>query len=601
MSPLSALLALLLGAPVEHPGHPTIRYTLRVSANDTTAYEVSMLVRGVRDTFRIAMARHPEYDDRFWRFVEGLRAESPSGAAVVTREDSTVWRVETRGGEATLHWRVRPPEEGVPRASWRPFLSPTGALVGGPHSFPYVIGHEKASHHVTLDVPANWRVATALRTSGNANTFVASSALDLVESPILVGQLRDWRFDAGGIAHRVAYWPLPNAVVFDSARFLDGLARMSREAVSLFGRTPYKEYVFLVQDGAYGGLEHPTSVTLGAPSEQLSRNPYSTLGEAAHEFVHTWNLMTIRPVEYTKGITHLAPTPTPMLWFSEGLTMFYADLLVRRAGLPLDDSTRIDHLEDLIARYLDNPAYTRFSPESLSRVAYNAGPQALGDYTASVHLVGELIGAMLDLVIRDATEGRRSMDDVMRLLMNRFGSGTLGIATADVERAVSEICSCSVKTFFDRHVRGAEQMDLPRMLSLAGLQLVLHREPVTRNGAPDADYRVWAWVSPADSALRLRLVDPASVWGRAGLHTGERVTRINDTEVRSWPDFRTAVLRLRVGDTVRVEIEDVAVAGLKTTREVTFRMEGYERTRAQVQPLSQLAARQRQVRAGWLR
>src|SRR5205814_1158289 len=110
------------------------------------------------------------------------------------------------------------------------------------------------------------------------------------------------------------------------------------------------------------------------------------------------------------------------LWFSEGLSMYYADLLLRRAHLPVRDSTRVIHLENLISRYLSNGAYAHFSPEEISRAAYATRPDALGDYEAGVHLPGELIGAMLDLVIRDATDGRRSSDDLMRMMLDRFGA-----------------------------------------------------------------------------------------------------------------------------------------------------------------------------------
>src|SRR5213595_4238662 len=142
------------------------------------------------------------------------------------------------------------------------------------------------------------------------------------------------------------------------------------------------------------------------------------LQETAHEFVHTWNLMAIRPVEY-HDIDYRTQPPVASLWFSEGLKMFYADLLQRRAGIPVRDSTRTAHLERLIGSYIFNPAYGRFSAESISRVAYNAEPGELGDYSASTHLQGELIGTMLDITIRNSTGGQKSMDDVMRLLFDR--------------------------------------------------------------------------------------------------------------------------------------------------------------------------------------
>src|SRR6202000_1956644 len=119
--------------------------------------------------------------------------------------------------------------------------------------------------------------------------------------------------------------------------------------------------------------------------------------EIAHEFFHAWNLISIQPEEYT-GLTYGPQQRSAGLWFSEGMSMFYADLLVRRAALPCEDSTRIAHLEALIGRYYADTGNRVFSPAAVS-LAANADPGAMGDYSASTHLQGELLGAMLDILI----------------------------------------------------------------------------------------------------------------------------------------------------------------------------------------------------------
>ena len=125
----------------------------------------------------------------------------------------------------------------------------------------------------------------------------------------------------------------------------------------------------------------------------------------------------------------------------------------------------------------------------MSRAAYNAGPLALGDYSVSTHMQGELIGTMLDFIVRDATNGARSMDDVMRLMLERY-SGETGFTGRDIERVVAELCKCSVTPFFDAHVRGASAIDVARYLRLAGLRLDVARIPVARDGALLPDLRV---------------------------------------------------------------------------------------------------------------
>jgi len=574
---------------------PELRYTLRVSAEDTTAVDVAMRVRGAGTTFRVAFAKHPEYDDRYWRYVEGMRAESPRGQATLTREDSAVWRVAAPAGEATLRWRLRIPREPAPRAAWRPFLSPTGALIGGIHTFPYLIGAERTPATVALEAPAGWRVATALDSVGPA-IFRASDAAMLVESPILLGRLREWRFDVRGVPHRVVYWPKPNAEPFDTLAFVDGTQRFANEAVALFRGTPYRAYTFLYRDDAYGALEHPASVTLGAPSERLARDKHGALEETAHEFFHTWNLMSIRPAEY-RPIDHRAIEPVPVLWFSEGLSMFYADLLTRRAGLPTEDSTRTAHVAGLLGRYLGNPAHARFSPEAISRVAYGAGPGALGDYDAGPHLVGELLGTALDLMIRDRTDGRRSMDDVMRLLYRRFGGAARGIASTDVQRAVAETCQCDARPFFDAHVRGAELLEMNRWLAVVGMRARTTREPARGAEGPAPDWRMRGWVPAGDSTLRLLVLTPSSVWARAGLHTGDRLLGFGGAPVRSWPELRGVLTRLRIGDTVRVEF---IPSGASAPRALSFPMTGYDQVVVAIEPLPDATPRQRRLGAAWL-
>jgi predicted metalloprotease with PDZ domain len=589
-----ALLLALFGPPGSHlPVKPTIQYTLRVDSADLSGWDVEIRLRTVSDTIRLAMAAHPEYDDRYWRYVTGFTAQPSTGTAVVTKLDSAVWQIIAPRGDVRVGYRIALPRAELPRGAWRPFLSPTGGLVGGPHAFMYMIGAERVPVAVTLDLPTAWQVATGLAATTDPRTFTAANADALVDSPILVGRLRQWRFLEGGVPHRVVYWPLPNATPFDTTAFVSGIQRMVHQAFALFGRAPYREYTFQFEDGAYsGGLEHTNSVTLGAQSADLARDPNAVLPETAHEFVHTWNLMTIRPVEY-RGVDYRTQPPVASLWFSEGVTMFYADLLLRRAGLPVSDSTRVAHVERLIARYLANPAYPRFSAEAVSRVAYNAEPGALGDYSASTHQQGELIGTMLDLIVRDATHGRRSMDDVMRLLFERAAQPIDG---RGIERAVETVCGCDVTPFFDAHIRGAGLVDFDRFLGLIGLKTTVTWAPAVFNGEPERDLRIYGYEPPGDSGVKLVITSPASIWGRAGLHSRDRLARVDGTPVATWLELRARFQRLRMGDTVRIEVQRP-----DGPFEATVIVTGFERPTVRIEQTPNATPAQRRLADAWLR
>ncbi len=603
---LCILIAIAASAPAQHlfrsspdttetlvaGSQPVIDYTLKVDLSDLSGYEVGMRVRNLPDTFRVAMAIHPEYDDRFWRHVENIRVESPGGR--ITREDSALWRVTAPDGEAVLHYRIHLPTPDSERVAYRPFLAPTGGLVGGPHSFMYVIGATHAPSHLTMDLPHGWAVATGLERASEPDTYLAGSADALLDSPLLVGLLRSWRFTVDGVPHRVVYWPRPGAVPFDTSTFVNGIEKIVHQAMSLFGRPPYREFTFLFQDGAWGGLEHRNSLALGARSTLLAADPASMFAATAHEFFHTWNLMSIRPAEWGDLDYKSAPRARG-LWWSEGVTMFYADLLARRAGLNMSDSTRTAHLERLLGWYFGSPGNSLISPERVSLFAFAETPDSLGDYAPSTHLQGELLGAMLDLVIRDATNGRRSLDDVMRAVFDHY-SGERGFTGEDIERTAAEVCGCDMHSFFETYVRGSKAIEFDSYLQLIGLRSRVSWSAVLDpDGRQSPDLRAYSW-QPADGGgLRLRITNPSSCWGRAGLHTGERLLTVNGAAVRSSSEFRQMLGRSHPGDSVSVVVE--RPTGIWQT---VVRITGYKRAVVQLEEIPGASEKQRKLRRQWM-
>lgn len=573
---------------------PILSYVLRVAPHDTSGFDVEMRIRDARDTFRLAMAAHPEYDDRYWRFVTGLRVESPGGYAAIIRLDSALWRVSGTGGEVTVRYRLSLPAQTNPnRNAWRPFLAATGGMVGGPHSFMYVVGSELAPAHVRFDLPPDWDIATGLVPTTDRRVFFAPTADVLIDSPALIGHLRNWAFVVDGVPHRVAYWPLPNAAPFDTAVFVNGIEQVVRQSIKVFGRAPYRDYTFLMTDGAFGGLEHGNSVTIGAPSASLARDPNALLSQTAHEYFHTWNEVRIRPVEF-RGIDYRPAPVSSGLWWTEGVTIMFADLLLRRAGLPTGDSTRTAHLAGTIARYLGSSGNIRLSPEQVSRISNTTNALDYGDDSPSVHMQGELLGDMLDLIIRDATDGRRSIDDVMRSMMAHY-SGATGFSRADIERTVNGLCKCVTHAFFEQYVHTAHPIDFNRYLALIGLQSrVTNRVSTNSDGTPTADLRASALLPPGASRPILRVFDRTSIWARSGLHTGDTLISMNGEPVTSAAMFRAVVGTLRVGDSVRVEVTR------RTGRhQIAFVMSGLVEPAVTIQEIPGATGRQRRLRSQW--
>ena len=541
---------------------------------------------------RIAMASHPEYDDRFWRYVEDLKAGAKGVSIPIEHVEDALWRLEAPAGEVTINYRIHLPPQTTPtRAAWRPFLSATGGLIGDLHSLMYLVGASANSAQVTLDIPDDWAIASGLDPTADPRTFAASSVELLLDSPIVVGHFSVWDFTIGRVPHHIVYLPQANATPFDTSAFVAGVRRLANEAIKIFGRAPYHRYTYIFEDGAGGALEHLNSVTIGAHSADLAKGLDGVFQITAHEYFHTWNLMHVRPVERV-GLSYHQAKPTSVLWWSEGTTIFFSDLLLRRAQLPVAEASRIAHLENKIATYLLTPGYSRISPAQVSLLSDD--PLALGDDYASIYLQGELLGAMLDLMIREATHGRRSLDDAMRTLSEQF-TPQRGITDQDIEIAVHDACKCDASAFFETNVRRPHEIDFDRYLMPIGLQAkVSWNAAQNSDGTPAPDLRIFAVPMPDDQGLRLRLMNPASAWGRAGLHTGDRLLAVDGRPVKSWSDLRSWLGQLRVGQTARVEVMRNNVRS-----ELAVPITGYARPMVKIEQ-TEATPEQKRLREQWL-
>ena len=533
----------------------TIDYILKVDTTDLSGYSVEMHVHNAPHSFKLAMATHHEYDDRFWRFVQNFNVKAFDGKAGYIKSDSALWQISIPGNDATISYKIHLPQHVQVHFAHTPFLSSMGGLVGDIHSFMYIPGDEQVVSKVTFELPPTWQIATGLEPTKSNNVFVASSAEALLDCPVLTGHLYNWHFTVNGIKHTLAYLPIAGASSFDSATLVNNIQKIVQQAVKIFGSMPYKHYTFLLEDGMNGALEHRNSVTLGAPSAMLATNMKELYEVFAHEFFHTWNLMSIKPAEYT-SLNYGVQETSEGLWFSEGFTMFYADLLLRRAGLPMGDpadSTRTAHLQELISRYYADTGNTVIPPVKVS-LASNTPPGTLGDYAASVHLQGELLGAMLDFMIRNASNNQKNLDELMKLMFKRFGNRK-GFYAKDIEQAVKDGCLCNdeVHSFFKKYVYDGNAIDFNKYLSLAGLQFQLSYVPAKDdNGKLMPDIRVYTWQPFGDSLYHIVVTNPINCWTKAGIHTGDAIIALNNKPLNSRQDFYNTSNSLRINDTLLI-------------------------------------------------
>ena len=531
---------------------PTIQYVLTIDTNNLSGYNVQIQLKNTKHSFQLAMATHNIYDDRFWRYVRNFRVETSQGKASYIKKDSALWEISVPGDNALIAYRIELPHQS--RFAHTPFLSSTGGLVGDLHSFMYLVDEAHTPCTVNFQIPELWQIATGLEKNQNSKTFSASSAKELLDCPVLIGIIHNWSFKVREIQHSIAYLPTTSgSLLFDSFLLVDNIKKIVEQNLNLFGSFPYKNYKFLLEDGVFGALEHSNSVIIGAPATFLVSSMKDMYGQIAHEYSHTWNLIQIKPAEYT-DLNYGPQQQSEVLWFSEGLTLFYADLLLRRAGLPTEDSTRIYHLEQLITRYYADTGNMVIPPAKVSLVS-NAPQGKLGDYSASVHLQGELIGALLDMLIRNSTKNEKSFDDVMRLMFKRFGNNK-GFHAKDIEQVVKDVCNNSdVSIFFKKYIYEGKSLDFNSYLKLIGLQVEINfKNAVDDKGNYLPDKRLYIWKPYDDSLYHLQITNPKSSWTKAGLHTNDIISGINDQPLNKRQDYNNVMDKIQIGDKVVFKI-----------------------------------------------
>jgi Predicted protease with the C-terminal PDZ domain len=565
-----------------------IHYTITVSDRDTTSFTVEMQIRNAPHSFQLAMVKHIEYDDRYWRYLKYLE-----GNAIIKRLDSALWLVNTTSKDVTLQYSFQMPATPVWRGSWKPFISSNGALIGGPHSFLYIVGQSKLPAHITINKPQQWNIATGLTSTLDPNVFYASNVEDLVDEPIMIGTFHNWKYTINGTPHLIAYQPKHHINWFDTTVMVNGIQKITEQAGKIFNGFPYRDYTFQILDESYGGLEHANSVTIGAGSDALREDMRELFAELAHEYFHTWNLVRIRPSAFG-DVSYKNSPLAKELWWSEGATMFYQQIILLRSGLPMFEPTRTRHLEEYMSEYYTNAGNHMVSPVKVSE-ASNAEPGMLGDYSASTHLQGQLISTLLDLKIRSVTNNQKSLDDLMRWMMLHFGNGKR-FTNADIEKGIQEVSGWDAHNFFQQHIYGNHELDFNTYLKEIGLHsTVSWIDAVNDDHSLRPDLKIYAWKNDKGKMI-IGVNDPQSVWAKGGIHTGMEIISVNGQKITSQSLFFQIIRNVKLGDNVEMVIKQNDHSSPITK---AIHVTGYKKAIVKIEELPMLSTKQKELYNSW--
>ncbi|MDR2032619.1 MAG: PDZ domain-containing protein [Azoarcus sp.] len=472
---------------------PLIRYAIHPSRPDAHLFEVRCTVpEPAPDGQRFSLPTWipGSYMIReFARHIVSLKAESGGRAVPLAKRDKHTWQAAKipRGQALSLIYEVYAWDLSVRAAH----LDRTHGFFNGTSVFLAVEGQTDAPCLVDIQPPAsgaeNWRVATALPSAGDEpgaaapfgfGLYRAANYDELIDHPVEMGAFVLDGFEAGGVRHDIV---LSGRHDCDMARLKADLARVCQWQIDLFGAPPpMARYLFLAQivGEGYGGLEHRASTALIASRDDLPwpgmegmPDGYKTwLGLCSHEYFHSWNVKRIKPAAFVP--CDLArENHTRLLWAFEGITSYYDDLALVRAGvIGVDDYLGL--LAKTVSSLLNTPGRHRQSVAASSFDAWTHyyrqdenSPNAIVSY----YTKGALIALMLDLQLRADSGGARSLDDVMRALWRRYGLRGVGVPEDGIFDAIGEIGGPRLARWLRRAVEGTDDLALEKQLRLFGV------------------------------------------------------------------------------------------------------------------------------------
>ena len=423
----------------------------------------------------------------FARHVVSIGARSRNRPVPLEKIDKHTWRAQSVTGPLSVSYEVYAWDVSV-RGS---HLDTGHGFFNGACVFLRALGHEGAPCELEILRPRgaryrNWRVATAMPRKGAGpfgfGAHVTADYDELIDHPVEMGEFALASFRACGVVHDIVITGRHRA---DLARLRRDLKRLCEEHIRFFGEpTPMKRFVFLVTavGEGYGGLEHRASTALLCSRDDLPREGetevterYRTfLGLASHEYFHTWNVKRIKPAAFAPYDLD-RENYTTLLWAFEGVTSYYDDLALVRCGL-IEKKDYLELLGRSITTHLRTPgrAIQSLAESSFDAwIKYYRQDENSPNAAVSYYVKGSLVALCLDLLIRDKTRGRKSLDDIMRALWRRHGLTGAGVEEDGIESLAEQATGLNLERHFDDWLRSTRELPLKALLATHGVEMEL--------------------------------------------------------------------------------------------------------------------------------
>ncbi len=550
-----------------------IEYGVRLADLNRHLLEIECRIDAPRETERLSL---PSWIPgsyllrEYARHVVAFEAESAGCAVAIEKLDHSTWAVSGARGSLRVVIRVHAFDLSVRGA----YLDNERGFFNGPCVFLSVEGRDTEPVTVALASPADprcarWRVATAMQaTEIDARGFgrySAASYAELIDQPVEISDFARVEFEAAGVPHALV---IAGRHETDLERLATDLRQLCATQIAFFGApAPFDRYIFLglAVDSGYGGLEHSASSSLIFSASDLPkpgelgvpRDYQKFLGLCSHEYFHAWNVKRLRPAAFSPYRLN-ERNLTRQLWIFEGITSYYQDLLLLRAGL-IGPEAYLNRLAQTLTRVLRTPGRAH---QSLAESSFDAWDRLYKpepnspNATISYYTKGALVALALDLTVREATRSATSLDDIMGALWNAFGRAGRGLDEGEFERVAADVAGVELAAFFDRAVRSTTDIELSALLDAFGVELKLRPAlgPTdsggTAEGAPsDGVVSFGAAYRDCDGGVELTTVLDGGPAEAAGLCAGDVVIAIDGRRVRA-NNLERRLTRFEAGESV---------------------------------------------------
>ena len=572
----------------------TIHYQVAMPQPESHLFEVTLLVQGWQESvlnLKMPVWTPGSYLVReYSRHVQDFAADTGDQwhSLPSCKLSKNHWQIETAiASQIRVRYRVFANELSV-RTN---HLDATHGYFNGAALLFFIPGLEQQPIQVTIVPPhPDWQVTTPLPSvSGAVNTFEAKDFDTLVDSPFEIGCQRLYNFEVLGKPHQLAIWGQGNA---DPERIIEDTKKIIEVEADLFGGLPYERYVFLLHLAAtgFGGLEHKEACSLIYPRFGFrAKDKYNRfLQLVAHEFFHLWNVKRIRPKALEK-FDYEQENYTTSLWFCEGTTSYYDLVIPLRAGI-YDAKTFLEGISKEITQLQTTPGR---NVQPLSESSFDAWIKLYrrdansNNCQISYYLKGEMVSFLLDLLIRARHENKRSLDDVMRLMWQRFGKEEIGYTPQQLRDAIESVAQTDLSDFFNRYIDGTDELPFDEYLEPFGLQLytVEVEEPLPHLGLN---------VKADNGKEIIQFVEAGSPAQEAGINPGDELLAIDGFRVTA-DQLSDRLKDYNPGDTVKLSVfHQDSLCTLSLT------LAAPRSNRYQVVPLENPTQAQKQNFADWL-